>query len=193
MALAFPSPRAQVSQKGEFTPRENQVSFGCHELCTPAPQVSSHFWRTWPHYLHFCLSIGKGIDISLSDIIFIAIPLIHTSHYNLLPGKIDVYTMFLNVSHSKSSKGERRWEDFWQIFAQVTASTMNTFARKKWVKKSIVTLKHARLGLGQQWGKGTGEEGEILISFSWAKKIPLLQKRLLSFYAALSKNRVEQI
>lgn len=48
----------------------------------------------------------KGIDIQINDIILIAIPFIHAGRYNLLPGKINSCIIFLNVRHSKGSKGE---------------------------------------------------------------------------------------
>jgi len=47
---------------------------------------------------------------------------------------------------------------------------MNTFATKKRVKKIMVTLKHARLGLGQQQGKGTGERRGIFDQFLLSKE-----------------------
>jgi len=33
----------EVSQKGEFSPKENQVSFGCHELRTQHPRSAVAF------------------------------------------------------------------------------------------------------------------------------------------------------
>lgn len=99
----------------------------------------------------------KGLDIQINDIILTTIPFIHAGHYNLLPGKINSCKIFLNARHSKGSKQERRWEGFWQIFAQVTASSMNTFARgKKWVKKFTVNMKHARLGQENEQGVEKG-------------------------------------
>lgn len=53
----FISHRAQASENAEYLPRENQGSFGCHQLGTQHPKSLVTFEK--PHYLLFCLSIGK--------------------------------------------------------------------------------------------------------------------------------------